>query len=38
MELHKNIVWDAIRHMKRRRPIMKLYCVYDITYITKPKS
>ena len=38
MELHKNIAWEAIRHMMRRRPVMKLYCVYDITYVTKPKS
>ncbi len=38
MELHKNIAWEAIRHMRRRRPVMKLYCVYDITYVTKPKS
>ena len=38
MELHKNMAWEAIRHMRRRRPVMKLYCVYDITYVTKPKS
>ena len=38
IDLHKNIAWEAIRHMKRRRPVMKLYCVHDITYVTKPKS
>ena len=37
MELHKNVSWKAVRHMKRRRPVMKLYCVYDITYVTEPE-